>query len=60
MTHWLRRMLGLRRPDPNPELVTVKERSDAVLAKASRVIVEKQRIESMRASFRRADQRLAR
>lgn len=58
MKSWLMQMLGLRRPEPPLELVRVKVRSDAVLAKARRVVVEQQRVELMRGSFKRAEDRI--
>ncbi len=60
MTGWLRQMLGLSRPEPNPDAEKVRRRSDVVLAKAERVLVEETRLDLMRESFRRAGRRLAR
>ncbi len=64
MTEWLRRMLGHYRPKPNPELEVQAVRSDAALTKAANAlkregaVQEARRIEQLRGSFRRADQRL--
>ena len=51
-------MLGLYRPKANPELLATRARSEIVLTKANRVLVEEKRIEQLRGSFQRADRRL--
>lgn len=55
---WLMRLLGLIPVDRPADLTVEKQRSDAVLRKASRVLVEEKRIDTMRASFKRAGGRL--
>lgn len=44
----------------NPELAKARVRSQVVLGKANAALVEERRVEQMRASFKRADDRVFR
>lgn len=55
---WLLRVLGWKRPERPAELDVTKRRSDAALVKANAALREASRLDRMRASFQRADNRL--